>query len=115
MYKFSYAEIVEESGDESRARERQALDHAIELMTLAEARGVHSLEAQNAIDYVQKLWGFFIKDLTDAANQLPEQLRADLVSIGLWILRESDAILNDQVTSFAGLIEINRVIRDGLQ
>lgn len=115
MYKFSYAEIVEESGDESRARERQALDHAIELMTLAETRGVDSLEAQNAIQYVQKLWGFFIKDLTDAGNQLPEQLRADLVSIGLWILRESDAILNARVASFAGLIEINRVIRDGLQ
>jgi len=115
MYTFSYAEILDESGDESRGREQLALDDALELLTVAESRGPQSPEALEAIRYIQKLWNFLISDLADPQNALTEQLRADLISIGIWVIREADRILNDPTRTFAALIEVNRTIRDGLK
>ncbi|MBZ8131800.1 flagellar biosynthesis regulator FlaF [Afifella sp. IM 167] len=115
MYTFSYAEILDESGDESRGREQVALDEALELLTVAEARGPRSVEAQDAIRYIQKLWNFLIADLASPQNALADQLRADLISIGIWVIREADRILNDPTRTFQALIEVNRTIRDGLK
>jgi len=115
MYRFSYAEVLEDSGSESRARERQALDHAIELLQRAAACGPRSPEAIEAVRYLQQLWGFFIQDLADPNNDLAEQLRADLISIGLWVIKESDHVINQRSENFADLIDVNVTIRDGLK
>jgi flagellar protein FlaF len=115
MYKFSYAEILEDGPAEARTREQLALDHAIDLLTVAETRGPSSPEALAAIQYLQKLWNFLIEDLASPGNALAEALRADLISIGLWVIREADRILNDSSKTFAALIEVNRSIREGLK
>ena len=46
MYKFSYAEFLEEDVHEARAREQAAIDRAIELMTIAGERGRELPEAR---------------------------------------------------------------------
>ena len=115
MYKFSYAEILEEDVRQARAREQAAIDRAIELMTIAEQYGPQSPEASQAVGYVQKLWGYLIKDLVDPGNELAETLKADLISIGLWAIKEAGRILNDPSKNFLALIEVNRTIRNGLK
>ena len=115
MYKFSYAEIVEDSGEEGRSREQMALDRALELMSIAQQSGAASPEARTAIAYIQKLWNFLIEDLINPENSLTEQLRGDLISIGIWVIREADRILLDPTRNFAALIEVNKSIRDGLR
>lgn len=115
MYRFSYAEILEDAGTEGRAREREALDQAIELLQRAATCGPRSPEAVEAVRYLQTLWGFFIKDLVDPNNALAEQLRADLISIGLWVLKESDRYIQQQSENINGLIDVNMTIRDGLK
>ncbi|GLK70082.1 flagellar biosynthesis regulator FlaF [Ancylobacter dichloromethanicus] len=114
MYRFSYAEILGESGVEGRGDERLALDHAIELLTQAQANGPSSPEAAQAVLHLQKLWGFLIHDLADPHNELADALRGNLISIGLWIIKEADQIVQERSSNFAGLIEVNRTIRDGL-
>ena len=114
MYKLSYAEVMESDAGEARARERIAFDHAIDLMKRAEAKGAQSAEATEAVEYVQKLWTFFIENLTDPHNDLAAALKKDLISIGLWAIAESDRILADGSKSFAPLIDVNATIRDGL-
>ena len=114
MYKLSYAEIMEGDLRAARAREQVALDRAIELMKVAETKGPHSPEANEAIQYVQKLWTFFIENLTDPNNELAAALKGDLISIGLWTIAESDRILADQSKGFSALIDVNKTIRDGL-
>ncbi|BAF86648.1 MULTISPECIES: flagellar biosynthesis regulator FlaF [Azorhizobium] len=115
MYKFSYAEILEDSSTESRARERDAFDRALELLVSAESAGLDTPECRAAMLFLQRLWGLLIRDLTDANNELAPELRADLVSIGLWNIREADRVLEQSSSNFSGLININRTIRDGLQ
>jgi len=41
-------------------------------------------------------------------------MRANLISIGIWMLREAEAISNGKSQNFAGLIEISNVIAEGL-
>lgn len=115
MYKFSYAEILGDAGVETRAREQLAFDHALELLSIAELRGPASPEAMEAISYIQKLWNFMIEDLARPENALAAQLRGDLISVGLWVIREADRILNDPSKTFAALIEVNKTIREGLK
>ncbi|GGF47925.1 flagellar FlaF family protein [Azorhizobium oxalatiphilum] len=115
MYKFSYAEILEDSSSEARLRERDAFDRALELLAAAEQAGPASSESRAAMLFLQRLWGVLIRDLVEASNELAPNLRADLVSIGLWVIKESDRVLNQTSQNFAALISVNRSIRDGLQ
>ncbi|WP_421699448.1 flagellar biosynthesis regulator FlaF [Ancylobacter sp.] len=114
MYRFSYAEILGDSAAEARDEERLALDRAIDMLTRAQANGPSSPEAAEAVLYLQKLWGFLIRDLSDPHNELAEQLRGNLISIGLWVIKEADQIVQERSSNFAALIEVNRSIRDGL-
>ncbi|WP_029005598.1 flagellar biosynthesis regulator FlaF [Azorhizobium doebereinerae] len=115
MYKFSYAEILEDSSSEARLRERDAFDRALELLVAAEAAGPASSETRAAMLYLQRLWGILIRDLAETSNELSPALRADLISIGLWVVKEADLVINEASQNFAGLISVNRSIRDGLQ
>lgn len=115
MYRFSYAEILEDSSSECREREKLAFDRAIDLLREAASKGSKSLAGREAVSFVQRLWSILIDDLLSADNGLPDALRAELVSIGLWIMKESDLIHQGQSENFSALIDINTMIRDGLR
>jgi flagellar protein FlaF len=114
MYQFTYAEVVEDSPQEMRARERDALDRAVDLLRRANEAGPHSPEAQDALVYTRRLWNIFLDDLSSNGNDLPEALRAQLISIGIWVLKEVERVRTGAAESFADLVEINAIIRDGL-
>src|SRR5690606_32711149 len=104
-----------EAPRDARQRERMAIEHAIELLECAEAKGPRSREAIDALDFVRRLWGMLIEDLANAENDLPKALRADLISIGLWIMREAEQIRQEESKNFRGLIDVTRSIADGLR
>jgi flagellar biosynthesis activator protein FlaF len=89
--------------------------HAVELLTKAEAAGPRSREAAEALDFVGRLWNVFIQDLVDPENDLPNVLKADIISIGLWIIKEAALIRCGESTNFGSLIEICAIVRDGLK
>jgi len=115
MYQFSYAEVLGESAADLRQRERRAIEHSIELLRAAEKSGVRSLEAVEALTFVRRLWGVFIEDLAKPENELPQSLRADLISVGLWIMREAEHIRLETSSNFKGLIEVSQAIVEGLK
>ena len=65
--------------------------------------------------YLRRLWGLLIEDLARPENDLPKALRADLISIGLWIMREAEEIRLEKSDNFKGLIDVSMSIRDGLK
>ena len=115
MYRFSYAEVLEETPQTARERERLAVEHSIELLKTAQQAGPSSREAVEAIYFIRKLWAFFIEDLAKADNDLPKQLRADLISIGIWVMKEAEEIRLGNSTNFKGLIDVSELISGGLQ
>lgn len=115
MYKFYYNEVLDESPKQAREQERTALEKSIALLQVAAQKGAQSREAVEAIYFVRKLWGIFIEDLAKPENGLPPKLRADLVSVGLWMMRESEEIRHGRSANFAGLIDVSRTISEGLR
>lgn len=114
MYQFSYAEVLDDTPQGARQRERQAIDHSIELLEAADKAGPQSREAVEALLFVRKLWAILVEDLAKPENDLPQKLRADLISIGLWVMREAEQIRLEKSANFKGMIEVSQSIRDGL-
>jgi len=115
MYQFSYADIQTDSVADSKDRERQLLTRSIELLVTAHTAGPDSMEAIEAIHFMNRVWTSFIEDLGSSDNALPKELRANLISIGLWLLRESEEVRQGRSNNFEGLIEVSQIIRDGIQ
>lgn len=115
MYQRSYAEHLDDTPKDCRDRERRAFDVAIELLQNAEAGDPRSTDAVNAIHFLCRLWQALIEDLVNSDNDLPDVLRADLVSIGIWVIKETDLIRTGRSNNFHGLIEICSMVRDGLR
>jgi flagellar protein FlaF len=109
-----YNQIIEDSPHVTRSREREVIERAIQKLEIAKSCGAKSVEAFEAISFLRQLWAVFIEDLSKEDNALPVPLRASLISIGLWIRRESDLIEAGQSENFDALIDINKLISDGL-
>jgi len=115
MYQFSYSEVAEDSPQEMRGMERRVLDQAIELLRVARAMGPGSRELVDALFFYRRLWSIFMDDLTNPENELPEELRAGLISIGIWIVKEIELIRSGKAKDLTAMIEISEIIRDGLK
>ena len=114
MYQYSYADILADNASEARARERQALDHAVALLETAALTSPGSSGESDALDFTVGLWASFIKDLAHPGNALSDRLRADLMSVGLGIIAEANRIVQGRSRDLAGLAEICAIVRDGL-
>ena len=115
MYQFSYADVQTDSIADARDRERQLLDRSIALLVAARGKGALSRETIEAILFMNRVWTALIEDLGHPDNQLPRELRANLISIGLWLLREGEAIRQGQSKNIDGLIDVTQIIRDGIK
>jgi flagellar biosynthesis activator protein FlaF len=115
MYEFAYNEVVEESRAAMRARERAAMDRVIGMLRAAQEKGPLSRERVDALFYLRRLWTIFLDDLNDPNNELPNQLRAGIISIGIWMMKEIERVRSRATDDLAPMIEINEIIRDGLK
>ena len=115
MYEFAYNEVIEDSRQTMRARERQAMDRVIAMLRAAQERGPQSRERVEALFYLRRLWAIFLNDLNDPNNELPDQLRAGIISIGIWMMKETDRVRGGATDDLTPMIEINELIRNGLK
>ncbi|MGA1800696.1 flagellar biosynthesis regulator FlaF [Rhizobium sp. HT1-10] len=115
MYQFSYAEIMQDAVADAKERERQVLDRSISLLTEAMNKAKYGRESIEALFYTRRVWVAFIEDLKNPENQLDVTLRANLISIAIWILKECDLIRRRKSTNYQGIIDVTTIIRDGLK
>ena len=115
MYQFSYAEVQTDSVADARDREKQLLSRSIDLLQVAKDKGAKSMHGVEALHFMNRVWSTLIQDLGSPDNSLPTELRANLISIGLWLLREGEQIRQGNSDNFDGLIEVSQIIRDGIQ
>lgn len=115
MYQFSYAEIMEDGVANAKDRERQALSKSIELLSAARDNTQVASASIEALFYTRRVWVRFIEDLQNSENQLDDELRANLISIAIWILKECELIRKRQSTNYQGIIDVTTIIKDGLK
>ncbi|WP_162305992.1 flagellar biosynthesis regulator FlaF [Oleisolibacter albus] len=60
------------------------------------------------------MWLAFISDLAGEGNALPREVRAQLISLGLWSMRTSLDAMSDPDRSLQSLIDVNKEIAGGL-
>jgi flagellar biosynthesis activator protein FlaF len=114
MYHSAYAEIMDAGNGASRRREREALDRAITLMGEARQQGPRSVRGAEAIFYTNRVWAFLVEDLSLSDNDLPDEVRANLISLGIYVIRKLDAVRAGDAEALDDIIDITLLIRDGL-
>ncbi|WP_306118284.1 MULTISPECIES: flagellar biosynthesis regulator FlaF [unclassified Roseitalea] len=115
MIQVNYAEIEADALASSREREQQLLDQSIALMQRAIEQGPQSMAAVEAMHFTVRIWTHLLNDLAGPENELSDELRAGLISIGIWILREAEAVRQGDSDNIGEILDITRIIRDGLQ
>ncbi len=115
MYQFPYADVLENDPKLARERERQVFERCLELLKAADENGAASNEAVDALAFCRRMWATFLEDLANPENELPKELRAEIISIGLWVVRESEEIRLGKSTDFKPLIEVTSALYEGLK
>jgi flagellar protein FlaF len=111
----SYADTVEGGSGIARRREQMALDHGLSLLArLQEADATHR-ERIEAMLFIRRLWSFLVDDLGSPTNALPPELRSTLISIGIWMIRESEGIAEGRTDHLGDMVAVMTTIRDGLE
>jgi flagellar biosynthesis activator protein FlaF len=114
MYQQLYEEVAQEASERIRQDEQRAFRHAIVLMEKARTAPPNSREAVEALFFLNRLWGVLLEDLAHEENELPADIRARLISIGIWILKYAEKIRLGKTTDFRPLIEVSESISKGL-
>jgi flagellar protein FlaF len=67
----------------------------------------------DALDWNRRLWSVLATDCSDSGNKLNDPLRAQIISISLFVGKHSSAVMRGE-EDFETLIDINRSIMQGL-
>lgn len=67
----------------------------------------------DALDWNRRMWATLASDCADPNNSLPMALRAQMISLSLWVNRHTSAVMRRE-EEIAPLIDINRIIMQGL-
>jgi|SRR5512146_2855005 len=84
------------------------------LMDAAETAPSEIGARMDALDWNRRLWSVLAADCSNPANQLPLQLRANIISLSLWVNRHTSAIMRNEA-EFGPLIDVNKMMMQGLQ
>lgn len=66
-----------------------------------------------ALDWNRRMWSVFSSDCGAKGNQLPDALRAGIISLSIWVSKHSSLVMRGQ-ESIESLININKTIMEGL-
>ncbi|MFC0686516.1 MULTISPECIES: flagellar biosynthesis regulator FlaF [Novosphingobium] len=61
----------------------------------------------------RQVWGTFASICATSGNRLPDELRATIISIGLWVTKYTSSVMTGSGT-IDDLIDVNRAIIEGL-
>ncbi len=114
MYQLQYADIEEDAIVDAKTREREILQRSVNLLIAARDERPNGRQIVEATHFVHRVWTAFLNDLANPDNQLPNELRASLISIGIWVLKENDQIRVGDSEDFDGVIEISKTIMKGI-
>ena len=109
----TYDDILLDSGAEARAREAELLGRSAQLMRTADGADATPAQRTEAARFTERLWSHLLDDLASPANALDPALRADLISIGIFVMRTSAGAARGE-GDFGGAIAVTDQLRAGL-
>ncbi len=67
----------------------------------------------DALDWNRRVWSALAGDCATPANTLPIEVRAQIISLSLWVNRHTSAVMR-RTEEIEPLIEVNKIIMQGL-
>jgi flagellar protein FlaF len=104
---------VQAASETPRDLEIRAISHITRQMVEANRPDAAPIARTRALNGNIRLWSLLMHDLSSSGNALPEALKADYISIGLFARRASVAALA-RPRDLADLIRINTDVLDAL-
>jgi flagellar protein FlaF len=83
------------------------------LIQASEADTLDMKTKADALDWNRRVWSAFALDCAEPGNKLPEQLRASIISLSIFVSKHSSAVMREGA-DIDILIEINKTIMQGL-
>ena len=68
----------------------------------------------DALDANRRLWNVLSADCATPNNQLPMTLRAQIISLAIWVSKHSSEVLRSGGEDIDPLIDVNRSMMEGL-
>jgi flagellar protein FlaF len=102
------------AADNPRSTEYRLFGQVTGALIDADRAGLKGANLADAVDWNRRLWSALAIDCVDDANQMSRELRAQIVSLSLWVTRYSSQVVQDGA-SLAPLIEVNRNVMQGLK
>jgi flagellar protein FlaF len=97
-----------------RDLEYRAFAHVTRKLIVAKDRGrADVVMFVNAISENRRLWSALADDCAQPGNRLPHVLRAQIISLALWVSRHGRLALQD-ASALDDLIDVNRNMMEGL-
>ncbi|HEY1095611.1 MAG TPA: flagellar biosynthesis regulator FlaF [Alphaproteobacteria bacterium] len=113
---YSAYKFTNQQAKDTRDTEYRLLAQVTAALLVAKEKNSSS-ELRERIDAVlwnRDVWGALKADLSSEGNSLPKELRASLISIAIWVEKESLRVV-DGKGDIDALIEVNRNIMEGLK
>lgn len=104
---------VQNIADSPRETEYRLFAQVTRSLIEVEDRGERDARFFDAIDWNRRLWSTLSTDCATPGNQLTKPLRAQIISIALWVSRHSTQVALGKA-DMGALIDVNRTIMEGL-
>lgn len=96
-----------------RATEHRLMSQITGEMMNARDAGLCGAALMSVLHRNREVWSAFSSACGAPGNQLPDDVRAGIISLGLWVDRYTSEVATGR-DSIDGLIDVNRSIIDGL-
>ncbi len=109
----AYQSVAQQAEDPRSVEYRLFTEVTRALMTASQLEPTDIGGRMSALDWNRRLWSVLSTDCAQPGNTLPDPVRANIISLGLWVNRHTSAVMAGQET-FQPLIEVNRAMMQGL-
>src|ERR1700742_4480428 len=100
--------------EDPRATEYRLFGQVTGALNDAQKCGAAGGPLAEALDWNRPLWRTLAADCMDDRNALTQDVRAKIVSLSLWVTKDSRSVTREKAP-LNPLIDINRTIMQGLQ
>lgn len=108
---------VQKQGGTSREREAALLTKAaLQMQHVKDAGDTNSGQLYRALHYNRKLWTIFVTAVAQEDNPLPQEIKNNIASLGVFIFKHTmDTLSSQETDKLNTLITINREVAAGLR
>lgn len=71
------------------------------------------IKLHDALHWNRRMWSTFATDCAIEGNQLPKMLRAQIISLSIWVGKHSSKIIRED-EDIQALIDVNKSVMEGL-